>query len=203
MTRSPVLSAARAVTRAVAAIAAALAISACGGGGGDTTAATSTGIVATTGDDGWQLSVLGVNAQDIQALSIDGVEYLPTMRQMAAAGIGHFFDAEDEEGKAFIFSSMRQPADDGLPLKGHVTVTTADGVVTLPLAFTVGQGIEPADVETEGRSTAMGIDWKAVWAKAKKMALKGTANAIIKEYLRGKGYFCPPGPWFLCARPVS
>lgn len=199
MSRSRASPAARAATHAVAALAAALAITACGGGG-ESADATSARIVATTGDDGWQLGVLGVNAGDVQALSVDGVDYMPTMRKMAADGAGHFFDVGDEDGKAFFFSSMRQPADDGLPLAGQVTVATVEGIVSFPLAFTSGQDVEVADIDTEGRASAMGINWTKIWKDAQKMAKKGRPNSIIKDYLRGKGYYCPSGPWWLCAR---
>ena len=174
-----------------------------GCGGGDTTDVTSAKVVATQGDDGWQLGILGVNAGDVQALSIDGVDYMPSLRRMADGGTGYFFDASDDEGKAFFFGSMRHPADDGLPLTGQVTVATAEGDFSVPMAFTTGQGTTAADVDAQARSTAMGINWSAIWATAKKMAARGTANAAIKAYMRSKGYYCPIGPWFLCARPVS
>lgn len=192
-----------AVSRAVISVlVATLALTACGGGGESADAAPAR-IVATTGNDGWQIGVLGVNAGDVQALSIDGHDYMPTMRKMAADGAGHFFDASDEDGKAFYFSSMNQPSADGLPLTGQVTVTTTEGAISFPLAFTTGQDVEATDIDADGRAFAMKVDWKAIWKSALKKAKKGTPNAIIKEYLRSKGYYCPPGPWWLCARPVS
>jgi hypothetical protein len=47
------------------------------------------------------------------------------------------------------------------------------------------------------------INWSSIWNTAKKWAARGIANSVIKAYLESKGYRCPPGPWFLCARTAS
>lgn len=53
------------------------------------------------------------------------------------------------------------------------------------------------------RYKPMALSWSSIWKTASKMSIRGVANDIIKKYLESKGYRCPPGPWWLCARSAS
>ena len=190
----------RAFTCKLLPLLAVLTVVACGGGN-EQPEVSQANVVALSAVDGWQLGIHTTGTGDTLTLTIDGVDYVPKLRHMVAAGTVQTLEVDSEDGKSIYFGSMRQPQEDGLPLTGQAYLVTNDGASSFPWNFAAPQAAKAPSDDVQGRSTALGV--KEWWAKAIKMAKLGNPNSLIKLYLEGKGYVCPPGPWFLCARRAS
>lgn len=160
-------------------------------------------VVTSTDIDGWHFGVIGASLSEVTAIEVNGRDVLPALRQMTDASSGHILDVRAADGNAVFFSSMRQLVDDSLLIAGRVSVETGLGRSDYTFDLTGRAPSQSVGVKEEGREMAAAVNSSSIWAAARKLAMKGSANAAIKAYMRSKGYICPPGPWWLCARPAG
>ncbi|WP_374565574.1 hypothetical protein [Nitrosomonas sp.] len=91
------------------------------------------------------------------------------------------------------------------PIKFEISIANTSGDSSIIRKVIYENQIDDMDSDRETGADRLSkrkpsSNSQSIWGKALEMAKRKTPNAAIKEYLESKGYYCPPGPFFFCAR---